>query len=281
MFSRPRTALVAALACLAGLAVTGVLAYLSPVARVRDSGALNGYATLSSPRLNPVLDHIAHLADPSSYGVLGLGLIAVALVRRRYRLAALLPCVLVLAPLTTELLKHVLAQPRVAEWLGSAQIAAASWPSGHATASMTLALCGVIASPAALRPVVGALGGMFALAVSFAILILRWHFPSDIVGGFFCAAMWTLLAVAVLRHYETPDRARAARTPRFAATALPAVALGAVAVALGLGAALARPHTLAHYAAGRPSFVFSVVAIGALAGLLAGVLVREARGPGL
>jgi membrane-associated phospholipid phosphatase len=278
MLTRARTAVLLALACLAGLAVTGVLAYVSPVARVRDSGALNGYVDLGSARLNPLLDRIAHLADPAPYGVLGLGLIVVALARGRRRLAALLPLVLILAPLTTETLKPVLAHPRPAEWLGRAQIGAASWPSGHATASMTLALCAVLAAPAVLRPLAAVAGGLFALAVSFAILVLHWHFPSDIVGGYFCAAMWTLLAVAALRRWPQPQRARPSSLPP-AVAAAPAIVLGAVAATLAAGVALDRPRALLGYLASRPSFSLSVVAIATLAVLLAGVLLRAARGP--
>jgi hypothetical protein len=32
---------------------------------------------------------------------------------------------------------------------------------------------------------------LFAIAVSYAILALGWHFLSDVIGGFFVAAMWT------------------------------------------------------------------------------------------
>src|SRR5204863_3674731 len=102
------------------------------------------------------------------------------------------------APGTTELLKPLLAHPRTAEWLGDSQVAAASWPSGHATAAMTVALCAVLVAPAALRPLAAVAGSLFALAVSFSILVQHWHFPSDVVGGYLVAATWGLLAVAAL-----------------------------------------------------------------------------------
>src|SRR5436190_6169786 len=47
MFVRPRTALAAALACLLGLALTCLVAYVVPVAEVGDADALSGYVELA------------------------------------------------------------------------------------------------------------------------------------------------------------------------------------------------------------------------------------------
>jgi len=282
MLTRPRTALLSALACLAGLAATGLLAYLSPIAHEHDAASLQGFTGLGSTRGDLVLDRIAHLGDPGSYAVFGLGLVTIALVRGRHRLAALIPVVMVLAPLTAETLKPTLAHPRVAEWLGPSQISAASWPSGHATASMTVALLGVLAAPAVLRPLAAVAGALFTLGVSFSILVLHWHFPSDVVGGYFNAGMWVLLAVAILRRWPEAERARTAERAAQAtpmAAAAPALVLGGVAVLLAAAVALDRPRALLDYLAARPSFTISLIAISALAVLLAGVLVRAARGP--
>ena len=198
MLRTPRRPLLIALACLVGLAVTGVLAYLVPVAQVGDSATLRGFTELNRPRLTPVLDHLAHLCDPGSYAVLGIGIASVALAQRRPRVALLVLGLLFVTGATTERLKPLLASPRYDEWLGSGQIAAASWPSGHATAAMTLALCAVLVAPARLRGTVAALGAGFAVAVSYSVLALGWHFPSDVLGGFLVAAGWTALGVAGL-----------------------------------------------------------------------------------
>ena len=63
----------------------------------------------------------------------------------------------------------------------------ASWPSGHATAAMSFALCAVLAAPARLRPLVAAVGAAFAVAVCYSFLALAWHYPSDVLGGFLVA----------------------------------------------------------------------------------------------
>jgi len=281
MLARPRTAALAAVACLAGLAITGLLAHAVPLTRGRDAASLDGYVTLGSERLDlDAVGRIAHLADPGPYLAFAAMLVVLALVRRRLRLAALLPVVVVGAPATAETLKPLVAHPRFAEWLGSAQIGSASWPSGHATASMTIALCGVLAAPAVLRPLAAVMGGLYALLVSFSILVLHWHFPSDIVGGYLCAAAWTLGAVAVLRRWpgSPPAPVRWTREHRVLAAA-PAFGLAAVAAIAALAAALERPRALVAYLADRPSFAVSAAAIALLAVLLAGVLVHAAREP--
>src|SRR3954465_284683 len=187
MLRKPRIALLAALACVAGLGVTLVLAYFAPPFGGRDAATLQGFVDLNGPRLTPLLSHIAHLADPAPYGLIGLALVVMALVRRRGRGARAITVVLIGSAVMTQALKPLLSHPRPQEWLGKGQISAAAWPSGHATAANRLASCAVAAAPA--RWLVGAAtaGGFFSLAVSYAILTLGWHFPCDLSGGFLIA----------------------------------------------------------------------------------------------
>src|SRR5437764_671376 len=161
MRRNPVVPLLWALTCALALALTGLLAALVPVVHVHDSATLQGFVVLDQPRVAPVADFVAHLADPLPYALIGLALAAVAAARRRLSVALAIPPLLVATEVTTQLLKQLLAHPRFDEWLGASQIPAASWPSGHATAAMTLALCAVIAAPAALRPLAAFAGGGF------------------------------------------------------------------------------------------------------------------------
>jgi membrane-associated phospholipid phosphatase len=43
---------------------------------------------------------------------------------------------------------------------------------------------------------------VFSIAVGCYLLILSWHMPSDVLGGFLVATLWMALAVAVLRAAE-------------------------------------------------------------------------------
>lgn len=277
---RPGPPLFGALACLIGLAITGIVALLVPLALQRDSMTLQGFVGLNRPRVTPLIDSVAHLADPGPYALIGFALALIALARGRVRLAVLIPVVLVAAGATTTLLKPLLATPRYDEWLGDGQIAAASWPSGHASASMTLGLLAVLAMPPRLRPTAAAAGGAFAICVSYAILALGWHFPSDVIGGFFNAAMWVLAAVALLTALERrwPERrprwAVADDAPARPIDAVGPVALGAGAAAMAGAVALSRPGQVAEYALTRPTWTAGAIAIAGLAALLATALAR-------
>jgi membrane-associated phospholipid phosphatase len=265
---RPRIALLAAAACVAGLGVTLVLAYFAPPFGGRDAATLQGFIDLNRPRLTPLLSHVAHLADPAPYGLIGLALVVLALARRRPRVALAIAVVLVCAPVTSETLKPLLSHPRPQEWLGKGQISAAAWPSGHATAAMALALCSVLAAPARWRPAAATAGGLFALAVAYAILALGWHFPSDVIGGFLVAGLWTSLAVAAVArmHELNPPSPESDRTSLLAARA-PALLVAAPLLA-ALLIALDRPRAVASYAQDHEAFLLGAATIAALAAIL-------------
>src|SRR5439155_23431770 len=107
----PTLALLGAVACALCLVATGLIALLAPVAQAHDAQALAGITRLDRGGLSTLTEGIVHLADPTPYAIFGLGLIAVALVRRRPRLAVAVPVVLVGAAATSELLKPLLATP--------------------------------------------------------------------------------------------------------------------------------------------------------------------------
>jgi hypothetical protein len=133
---------------------------------------------------------------------------------------------------------------------------------------MALALCATLAVPALWRPAVATAGGLFAIGVGYATLSLGWHFPSDTIGGFLVAALWTALAVAAVSRWDelSPPRDEPARDSPLAHAA-PALLLGAAL----LGALLVtadRPHAVASYAEEHPAFMLGAATIAALAALL-------------
>src|SRR5437764_3057436 len=64
-------------------------------------------------------------------------------------------------------------------------------------------------------PAVAVLGALFAAAVAYAILIIAWHFPSDVLGGFFVAATWVLLAVAALLAARSEEHTSELQSPMY------------------------------------------------------------------
>lgn len=198
----PMAALGVAGLCLAALALTWVVAELVPAAQMKDSAILNHFVLLGRPGVDDLANALLHLLDPAPFILWALILVTVALLRRRPRVAVAIALVMSLAPLTAETLKPLLAHPHLQ--IGLTHIDAASWPSGHSTAAMALVLCAVLVAPARLRPLLAALGAVFAAAVGCSLLILAWHMPSDVLGGYLVAALWMALAVAGLRATDRP-----------------------------------------------------------------------------
>ena len=237
--------LVVAVACALALGVTGLLAFEWSPARSVDAQSLAGFTRLSAhPRLADIASWVASGATLLGFAVGGAILAAVALARRRHRLAVAVPITLIGAVGTAELLKHVVIHTRHSHFLtASDQIAASSWPSGHAAAATTLALCAVVVAPPVLRTLTALLAAAASIGVGYVVLVLGWHFPSDVVGGILVAAgwVWVMLAVVSWRERERPPgRGDDAVGRPTTLTAVPIVAVGIG--ALGLCAGLVGLH---------------------------------------
>jgi membrane-associated phospholipid phosphatase len=216
MYEKPRArlanppstagALLVAGLCVLALALTWVVAALVPATHVKDAVALYDFTLLGGPHLDDLANALLHLLEPALYILWGVLLIAIALWRQRPRVALAVGVVMGMAPLTAELLKPLLAHPH-AQIYGD-EITAASWPSGHASAATALVMCAVLVAPRQLRPTVAVLGAIFAAAVGFSLLLLAWHLPSDVVGGYLVGTLWAALAVAGLRAAEARSRSR-------------------------------------------------------------------------
>jgi hypothetical protein len=130
-------------------------------------------------------------------------------------------------------------------------------------------------APSRLRPAAGVVGTFFAIAVSFSIVSLDWHFPSDVGGGFLVAAAWCFAALALLRAFERRSGAvRPGEAPDWAFAGL--ILLVPVVMAAALGAS--RLPSLTGYAEGHTTF--AVVAAGTAllaAALIGAVLVATGR----
>jgi membrane-associated phospholipid phosphatase len=228
-----RAALQGALLCAVALVLVGAGAAWSPQVHAIDADAASGFGAAAPTDLGMLTARIAQLCDPGPYLLIGVAIVVVALLRRRFARAGAVGVLLVVTGLTTQTLKSTLGHPRAGEILG---VDMGSWPSGHSTAAMTLALCAVLVAPRVLRGAVAVAGAAFALSVGLGVLVMDWHYVTDVAGGYLVAMTWTLLAVAALRRVERPAPA-AARTVSQAWGAV------AVAVAAVVGAAAARVHT--------------------------------------
>lgn len=255
--------LLGAAACAVAFGLLVVLAYWWEPARDADGSALRGFVGLERAG---AMEDIISLADPLPYAVMSAVLVLVALARRRPGRALVAALLLGGSALTTQALKSLLAFDRHERFLGPNQVEAAAFPSGHATASMALAFAAVLVAPAALRLPLAALGMLFTLAISFSIVALGGHYPSDILGGYLVASTWFLAAFGAV-HARRTAAARSGRElelpPRWAAAA---VLLAALAITIPFA-----PDAI-DYAERHTAFAVVACAIGAAAaGLLVGV----------
>lgn len=195
-----RLAVLVAGLCALGLTLTWVLAELVPITHVKDAVALYDITRLNRPLVEAPANVLLDLLYPPFYATWGIVLVAVALRRRLPWVALTVAIVLPLAPLSAELLKPLLAHSH--DQIGPKYIVNASWPSGHATAATALAWCAVLVAPPERRRLVAIVGGIFAGAVGAALLVLAWHMPSDVVGGYLLATLWAALAFAALRAFK-------------------------------------------------------------------------------
>ncbi|MEX0665672.1 MAG: phosphatase PAP2 family protein [Acidimicrobiia bacterium] len=214
------------------LAVVYVVAVRTGWGQRLDNAALDGRTT----RL-VVLHATSLLLDTisvTSLTLLGGAALAIAVGRRRIHLAVTAAAVVLGANLTSQFLKnYLLGRPDLTGTNDPLPIP--SFPSGHTTVAMSLAVAFVLVVPARLRPTAAIFGAAYACLVGTGTVTAGGHRPSDVIGGFLVVAMWTGMAVAGLMRWRgaiterDPDAgAEPAVTPAFAR-------IGALLLALGFG----------------------------------------------
>jgi membrane-associated phospholipid phosphatase len=106
-----------------------------------------------------------------------------------------------------------------------------TFPSGHTSIAVSLGFALVVAAPPVLRPFAAVVGTAYAAGVGLSVILLGWHFPSDVVGSFFVCGFWAASIAALLRG----TRPRPALSPLGALVAVGAVALGLIVAAVAAG----------------------------------------------
>jgi membrane-associated phospholipid phosphatase len=206
--------LFAAIACAAAIAPLAVLAYsFGPVQRVdvhvmvrlsRETGL--GHALAAA---------LVNLGDLASLLILLAAVCALGwkLGRRREVLAAVV--VVAGANLTTQLLKVTLEHARSKAFEHGVGLPwANSFPSGHTTAVASIAVVVLLVVPARHRLAALLAGATLTAAVGFSVVILAWHYPSDVLGGLLVVGAWGFAALAYLRFRTDRDRAVSTETRR-------------------------------------------------------------------
>ena len=184
-------------------ALVWLVAFRTADGRSLDLRALDRVSRLDDGRLELPLEAAAALINPIPYALLAAAVMAVGYVRRG-RIGAIVVAVILVAPnAITQWLKTATAEDRIGT-RNIVHVEAASWPSGHATAAMALALAALLVAPARLRVFVGAAGLAFAGVIGLCVVALGWHFPSDVAGGYLVAGAAAAAGVSLLETRAAP-----------------------------------------------------------------------------
>jgi membrane-associated phospholipid phosphatase len=96
----------------------------------------------------------------------------------------------VMAPMAAVLIVQTVAKPLVGRHLEGAL----SYPSGTVTAAAALAAAAFLVVPWFAKPFAAVAGGVVVATVCAAVVVLRWHFPTDALGGV-CVGAGAVFAV--------------------------------------------------------------------------------------
>jgi membrane-associated phospholipid phosphatase len=229
---RARTmALVAVLAAI-GVLVAYVFFIRTDFGRELDELAYEGRSVVR-PRATRATDRLLRTISNTSLAFVGCAYMVIALARRRVRLAAAVAVAIGGSVVSSEVLKDVLYRPVTDQ---PTSIPFNSYPSGHATVGMALALGLVLVVAHHWRWLASVIAAVVAVIFGTGVLTTGWHRPSDAIGAFLVCLAWFSATTAVLvawRGRGDPARLRADVIEERANPAVTAAVAVLLAAALG------------------------------------------------
>lgn len=161
----------------------------------------------ASPALDEFFLFVTSLGGVVFVALASIILLAVAAYRKRFIKMWVVAVGMGGMILANLLLKAAFERPRPDLWQWIVTETSYSFPSGHATASMALALCILSVlwwSKWRLAAIVVA--GLYVLMVGLSRMYLGVHFPTDIFGGWLLALAWVSLVYVGVYGYVAKSR---------------------------------------------------------------------------
>jgi len=192
---------IAAAAATLAFFVLYIVAVRTALGQRLDNAALEGRTSRAT--VLAATDHLLNTISVTSLVLVGAAIVAIAVARRRLHLALVAALVVAGANATSELAKHVvLGRPD----LTNPNPLGPSFPSGHTTVAMSLAVALVLVVPPHRRAVAALIGLGYAAAVGVGVVTAGWHRPSDVMGAFLVVTAWASAGTAVLITWRGIER---------------------------------------------------------------------------
>ncbi len=165
-----------------------------------DEAILLRLHALEQPSLTKVATGLTRFGGFKSVTIITSALSVICLVRQRWRSLLYFVITLVGTGLINRTAKELLHRVRPNLWASSAPEFDFSFPSGHATASMTVIAALVIISwGSRWFWFVVVCGGSYVITIAWTRLYLGVHFPSDILGAWLISIAWAIGVSLVIR----------------------------------------------------------------------------------
>ena len=190
----------------AGLILLGCSALFAFVMRVfPGANALDrwGFDLVAKSPDSAFFVHTTDLGSPAA--LVGAGVVAALIVVRRDRMRAI-ACLV--GPLAAAVLVEFVLKPLVGRHFEGVL----TYPSGTVTDVAAVATAWVVAVPRRAKPVVVVAGAVVVALTVVAVIGLRWHYPTDALGGI-VLAVGTVLLVDGLLHLGAPGWTAGDRPP--------------------------------------------------------------------
>ena len=100
------------------------------------------------------------------------------------------------APIVAVLIVEHVAKPMVGREIGAGGF---TYPSGTVTAAAALAAAAFLVAPRFLRPLAALVGAVAIVGVSVGVLMLRWHYLTDVFGGI-CVGVGAVFFIDAIAH---------------------------------------------------------------------------------
>lgn len=200
--SAKRNPTIWCLVCVAGFLVVLVLAYWVGPAEHLDRTVLDAIGTGRGNPLNEIADVGFRVVDfIPSWFLAGAITVLIGLLQGRTRDALFSALLIAGTGVLVLSLKALLSHPRYhpVPVHSNAYPWAEAFPSGHSAGSLAISLAFLAVVPSAWRRPTAIAGIVFTLYISLGVLILNYHYPSDVLAGWLLTAAWWFGLTAIFR----------------------------------------------------------------------------------